>query len=205
MSSVRQTSFLLPLFLTTTTHHLWLSLFFFLDKTLRIIAVEIAVHLLLPFYSLHLDQSLSTNLGHLPAYYVWGGILPKHMTVQDIKGVCPSSFWTIPLSSSKMQSPLTPKSIWPLDHFPLFDIHKSHPSSCPFKKIGVYQLNLQTTSPRFGLFVFPLLFRNTHSLLRRNGLLSPPRLSLTTRSFCAMSVTLASKGRWYEMIGRGRM
>ena len=63
---------------TTTTHHLWLSLFFFLDKTLRIIAVEIAVHLLLPFYSLHLDQSLSTHLGHLPAYYVWGDFTKIH-------------------------------------------------------------------------------------------------------------------------------
>ena len=130
-----------------------------------------------------------------------GGILPKYMTVQDIKGVCPSSFWTIPLSSSKMQSPLTPKSIWSPDHFQLFYINKSHPSSCPLKIIGVYQLNLQTTSPRFGFSVFPLLFRNTHSLLRRNSLLSPPRHSLTTRSFCAMSATLASKGRGYEMIG----
>ena len=125
------------------------------------------------------------------------------MTVQDIKGVCPSSLFILdyPLvifknaTTAHSEIPLTTRSFF------AFDIHKSHPSSCPFKMIGVYQLNLQTTSPRFGFFVFPLLFRNTHSLLRRNGLLSPPRPSLTTRSFCAMSATLASKGRGYEMLG----
>ena len=146
MSSVRQTSLLLPLFLTTTTHHLWLSLFFFSDKTLRIIAVEIAVHLLLPFYSLHLDQSLSTNLGHLPAYYVWGGFTKIHDCSRHQR--CVSLFiLDYPLVIFKnaitahYDIHLTTRSFF------AFDIHKSHPSSFHFKIIGVYQLNLQTTSP----------------------------------------------------------
>ena len=158
---------------TTATHHLWLSLFFFLDKTLRIIAVEIAVHLLLPFYSLHLDQSLSTNLGHLPAYYVWGDFTKIHDCSRHQRCV---SLFILDYPLVIFKNAITAHSEIPLitRSFSAFDIHKSHPSSCPFKIIGVYQLNLQTTSPRFGFFVFPLLFRNTHSLLRRNGLLSPP-------------------------------
>ena len=103
-----------------------------------------------------------------------GGFYQNTWLFKTSKVCVPLHFGLSPCASSKMQSPLTPKSLWPPDHFPLFDIHKSHPSSCPFKMIGVYQLNLQTTSPRFGFFVFLLLFRNTHSLLRSDDLLSPP-------------------------------